>query len=86
MVSIGEPYRDMTEEYVNLSQVWHPTTEEPHGYNWHIAYLNEVGEIRTIEKESIAFYGLYTFRNFAKGAGLLSWAYIDDLLPKGGNV
>ena len=27
MVSIDEPYRDMTEEYTNLNQVWHDANE-----------------------------------------------------------
>ena len=28
MVSIDESYKDMTEEYTNLSQVWHDANEE----------------------------------------------------------
>lgn len=71
-------------EYTDLSQVWHPATEEPQGDEWHIAYLNEVGEIRTLKQKSLTFYGFPTLRSFAKGAGALCWAYISDLLPKGG--
>lgn len=71
-------------KYPDLYQVWHDPSEEPQGDEWHIAYLNEVCEIRSLKQKSLTFYGFPTLRSFAKGAGMLCWAYIDDLLPKGG--
>ena len=87
MVSIDEPYRDMTEEYTNLSQVWHDANEEPEEETWILA---------TNEKDIIDVYHLrkgrkYNFdgnlidwSKFVVNFNLTKWAYIDDLLPKGG--
>lgn len=69
---------------VDLNKVWHTATEEPQGDEWHIIYINEVGEIHTLKHKSVTFYGFPTLRSYAKGAGMLCWAYLDDLLPKGG--
>lgn len=82
MVSCNEPYRDMTEEYVNISQVWHDAGEEPLRDK---AFIMELGANK---------YGLETFAlaendinsnwdEVVKELPLLRWAYISDLLPKG---
>ena len=66
-------------EYADLSQVWHPAEEEPFPYK----------DILTEKKKG--FYVVcswhndgYGWKSYAKIFQLKRWAYIDDLLPKGG--
>lgn len=79
MVSINEPYRDMTEEYVNLSQVWHQVSEEPIGKDWKILIENKNGYY-WVESSVSVFYG--NWQKFTEDGELRRWAYIKDLLPK----
>lgn len=62
----------------DLSSLWHDVTEEPNKdmiflfedkYGYHIMALD---------------YN-YDWATFIKGLEVQKWAYIDDLLPKGGN-
>lgn len=64
---------------VDLSKVWHPAEEEPFPYK----------DILTEKKKG--FYVVcswhndgYGWKSYAKIFQLKRWAYIDDLLPKGG--
>lgn len=72
------PHEDRT-EYTNLSQVWHEAEEEP-----------EKGKLMIlIDKDGISIYkwiGQYDgdWLSFAECNVLFRWAYINDLLPKGG--
>ena len=66
-------------EYTDLSQVWHPAEEEPRPYK----------DILTEKKKG--FYVVcswcnegYGWKSYVKIFQLKRWAYIDDLLPKGG--
>lgn len=66
-------------EYIDLSQVWHPAEEEPRPYK----------DILTEKKKG--FYVVcswynegYGWKSYVKIFQLKRWAYIDDLLPKGG--
>ena len=66
-------------EYTDLSQVWHDAKEEP-----------EKGKLMIgIEEDDVSVYkwadqveGDWLY--FAECFGLIRWAYIDDLLPEGG--
>ena len=66
-------------EYTDLSQVWHNAKEEP-----------EKGKLMIgIEEDDVSVYkwadqveGDWLY--FAECFGLIRWAYIDDLLPEGG--
>lgn len=66
-------------EYTDLSQVWHEAKEEP-----------EKGKLMIgIDEDSVSIYKwIYQYDcdwlYFAESNGLIRWAYIDDLLPKGG--
>ena len=65
-------------EYTDLSQVWHEAKEEP-----------EKGKLLIgIDEDGVSIYKWADQDNdwlsFAECNGLFKWAYIDDLLPKGG--
>lgn len=64
---------------VNLSQVWHDADEEPYPYK-DLLVENEKGghAVHSWYNES------YGWKSFADIFQLRHWAYIDDLLPKGG--
>lgn len=71
-------------EYTDLSQVWHDASEEPKGDEWHIAYIDVFGSIYSLKCPSVTFATFPSLAEFAAGIGMQYWAYIDDLLPKGG--
>lgn len=66
--------------------VWHKACEEPQGDEWHIAYIDIYGSIQSLRCPSVTFDTFPSLAKFAAGVGMQYWAYIDDLLPKGGDV
>ena len=72
------PHEDRT-EYTDLSQVWHDAKEEP-----------EKGKLMIgIDEDGVSVYtwvgqDICGWLSFAECNGLIIWAYIEDLLPKGG--
>lgn len=66
-------------EYTDLSQVWHDAKEEP-----------KKGElIFVIDEDGVSAYKWVDewrcdWLDFAEWSELIGWAYVDDLLPKGG--
>lgn len=73
-------YCDMqNREYTDLSQVWHNAKEEP-----------EKGKLMIgIDEDGISIYKWVDqddgdWMSFAECNGLFKWAYVNDLLPKGG--
>lgn len=66
-------------EYTDLSQVWHEAKEEP-----------EKGKLMIgIDKDGVSVYtwvgqDICGWLSFAEYNVLIIWAYVDDLLPKGG--
>lgn len=66
-------------EYTDLSQVWHEAKEEP-----------EKGKLMIgIDEDGVSVYKWVGqdrcgWSSFYKFNGLIRWAYIEDLLPKGG--
>ena len=73
-------YCDMqNREDTDLSQVWHNAKEEP-----------EKGKLMVgIDEDGVSIYNWVgqdecDWLSFAECNGLIRWAYVEDLLPKGG--
>ena len=64
---------------VDLSEVWHDITEEPKLNSW---FLGQIGK-RSYDIFVSAIEGKRMIEWF-DGCNIKRWAYIDDLLPKGG--
>lgn len=68
-------------EYTDLSQVWHNSKEEP-----------EKGKLMIgIDADGVSVYtwvgqDICGWLSFAEYNVLSRWAYVDDLLPKGGEL
>ena len=64
---------------VDLGEIWHDITEEPKIGSWFIGQIGETAYdtfVSAIQGERM--------RNWLDGCNIKRWAYIDDLLPKGG--
>lgn len=72
------------DEHLNLKSLWHDASEEPQGDEWHIAYIDVFGLIHSLKCPSVTFDTFPSLAEFAAGVGMQRWAYISDLLPKGG--
>ena len=66
-------------EYADLSQVWHPAEEEPESNR--LLLVEDIGGYRVTMKPKSNGYG---WRAFIRATEAKRWAYVDDLLPKGG--
>ena len=64
---------------VDLGEVWHDITEEPKLNSW---FLGQIGK-RSYDTYISAIEGK-RMREWFDGCNIKRWAYIDDLLPKGG--
>ena len=64
---------------VDLREVWHDITEEPKIGSWFVAQIEETAYAAFLS----AIQGKRMGEWFA-GCNIKRWAYIDDLLPKGG--
>ena len=65
-------------EYTDLSQVWHPINEEPK-IDEDVVLYDIYGDFVT------EFYNCYvTWDNIVAFYKVTMWAYICDLIPKGG--
>lgn len=66
-------------EYTDLSQVWHNAKEEPKKGEWILGeYQGDIYQTYLcgcIDCE---------WRSYVKVFSLIRWAYVEDLLPKGG--
>lgn len=69
---------------VDLSKIWHDANEEPQGDEWHIAYIDVFGSMHSLRCPSVTFATFPSLAKFAAGVGMQCWAYVSDLLPKGG--
>ena len=66
-------------EYTDLSQIWHNANEEPEKGKFMIG----------IDEDGVSIYKWVDqddgdWMSFAECNGLIRWAYVNDLLPKGG--
>lgn len=78
MVSCDAPIGNCNVEYTDLSQVWHDASEEPKLINYWILVLDYKNKVIV----TISGYGKW--RGFVKKNGIVRWAYVADILPKGG--
>ena len=68
-------------EYTDLSQVWHESKEEPNKGEWIL------GEYQGgIYQTYLCGYVDCEWSSYVKVFNLIRWAYIEDLLPKGGDA
>lgn len=66
-------------EYTDLSQVWHEAKEEPKKGEWIL------GEYQGgIYQTYLCGYVDCEWSSYVKVFSLIRWAYVNDLLPKGG--
>ena len=70
---------DSKDNIVNLSEVWHDITEEPKGVDWFVGQIGEDAYDTFISQ----LQGKRMLEWLA-GCNIKRWAYIYDLLPKGG--
>lgn len=73
------PHKDRT-EYTDLSQAWHDASEEPKLKAWCIVQIDENAFdtfIMAIDKNG-------SWVKWSRSVNITRWAYIEDLLPKGG--
>lgn len=72
----------------NLESLWHDTCEEPLLEETKIIFLNEQGFAYISERFGATFsYNLedYSQQSYVNLLNIRKWAYISDLLPKGGD-
>ena len=70
---------DRKDNIVDLSEVWHNIDEEPKLNSW---FLGQIGK-RSYDTYISAIEGKRMIEWF-DGCNIKRWAYINDLLPKGG--
>ena len=70
---------DRKDNIVNLSEVWHDITEEPKDGDWFVGQIGEDAYDTFISQ----LQGKRMLEWLA-GCNIKRWAYIYDLLPKGG--
>ena len=63
--------------------VWHDASEVPAGRDWRIICEDESGKCWVASRRDAFTIG-YNWQEFAEDEALTRWAYIKDLLPKGG--
>lgn len=78
MVSCDASIGSCNVEYTDLSSLWHDASEEPKG-NMDILFISKNGNVHKASNIDIQLYDWLKNINDIK-----KWAYINDLLPKGG--
>ena len=68
---------------VDLSKIWHDASEEPKDYFKQIFYQDKTGACKFTVMHDIVVLLQLKWDDFA-AENISRWAYIDDLLPKGG--
>lgn len=74
---------DRKDNIVDLSEVWHDISVEPRYDNKRLVFENKDGFISYCSNKSKALKIWQTWKHLALGASI-GWAYVEDLLPKGG--
>ena len=70
---------DRKDNIVDLSEVWHNITEDPKIGSW---FIGQIGE--AAYDTFIAHLQGKRMSEWLDGCNIKRWAYINDLLPKGG--
>ena len=68
---------DRKDNIVYMSKLWHDITEEPKTGAWFVGQIGEAAYDTFISSGK-------GMSNWLAGCNIKRWAYIDDLLPKGG--
>lgn len=72
------------DEHPNIKSLWHDASEEPQGDNYKILCVDDF-DLSWVEKRA-NMIGLHNnWDEYVEIEGVKMWAYISDLLPKGGN-
>lgn len=80
---VDENGSDMQDrEYIDLSQVWHDASEEPKGA--YIVLCDVLDNRQWIVERFYIDMAYATWKDYADAISVRRWAYISDLLPKGG--
>lgn len=69
----------------DTTSLWHDASEEPVGNNWKILCQDEMNGC-WVENRVDAMLLHNTWNEYAGIEMLVKWAYINDLLPKGGEL
>jgi hypothetical protein len=79
-------YKGKLCEYVNLKALWHDVSEIPEEGEQILYTATEGGEIVAIKVTTTALYDFIPWNEVVRDFNISKWCYIEDLLPKGGNV
>lgn len=83
IVNAFEEGAEWAYKHPDLSSLWHDASEEPQGKRWNILCEDEDGNCWLANNTSVLFdHG--GWREYVVCELVVSWAYINDLLPKGG--
>lgn len=69
-------------EYTDLSQVWHPVTEEPQGDEWEVLCEAD-GCYLTTDPWTLAWKVGQSWEKYVRVNSVKRWLYISGLFPKG---
>lgn len=76
--NVGESGSNMqNREYINLNNLWHDANEKPRTKEWLLVQFDED------DYDTIYLY-IDIWCDWCKTSNVSRWAYISDLLPKGG--
>lgn len=62
------------------TNVWHPAIEEPQGDNWEVICDGSYGTLMCVP----SMLTQSSWREYTRCWAVSQWAYVNDLLPKGG--
>lgn len=71
---------EWADEHPNLERILHNVSEEPELNRW---FLAQIGD-NAFDTFVMAMEKNQDWENWSNGINIKTWAYIDDLLPKGG--
>lgn len=68
----------------NPVNVWHEPSEEPQNKPFRIICQDDWGNVEVVEDDVVKFVYQGDWEAYVKDNCIIRWAYISDLLPKGG--
>lgn len=71
---------EIADEEPNLESLWHDATTQPELNKW---FLAQIGD-DAFDTFVMAMKKNQDWKNWSNGINIKMWAYIDDILPKGG--
>ena len=64
--------------------IWHEPSEEPQNKPFRIICQDDWGNVEVVEDDVVKFVYQGDWEAYVKDNCIIRWAYISDLLPKGG--